>query len=78
VERIRADALDHRGVLLDVCGNVRELVVRVGVYSGLGAAEVCAVLPGEVVRHAGTTDVSEVGRRRLLALLRGVSDQPPT
>lgn len=72
VERLRADALDHHGVLLDVCRDVRELVARIGVYSGLGTIGVCTVLPGEVVKHAMTADVSSAGQRRLLALLRGV------
>ncbi len=74
VDRLRADALQAHGVLIDVCSDVRELVVRVGVYGSVDAAQLGASLPARAIARCRETGVSTAGQRRLVALLRGVTD----
>jgi hypothetical protein len=69
-ERLRAQALDHHGVLFDVVHDTRELVTRIAVHGGVPAAEVAAGLPQSLADRCPAAGVSNGGLRRLQGLLQ--------
>jgi SacI restriction endonuclease len=73
VNRLVADALVRHGVFLDVCYDVRQLLARVAVYSDVDASRLLADLPDQAAVRCEPSGVGQGGRRRLDALLRGVT-----
>ena len=73
VNRLVADALVRHGVFLDVCYDVRELVARVAVYSDVDILSLLADLADQAVVRCEPSGVGQKGRRRLEALLRGIT-----
>jgi SacI restriction endonuclease len=73
VNRLVADALVRHGVFLDVCYDVRELVARVAVYSDVDVISLLADLPDQAAVRCEPSGVGKKGRRRLEALLRGIT-----
>lgn len=73
VNRLAADALVRHGVFLDVCYDVRELAARVAIYSDIDASCLVTELPERVAARCESSGVGQGGRRRLEALLRGVT-----
>lgn len=73
VNRLVADALVRHGVFLDVCYDVRELVARVAVYSDVDILSLLADLADQAAVRCESSGVGQKGRRRLEALLRGIT-----
>ena len=73
VNRLVADALVRHGVFLDVCYSLRELIARMAVYSDVDVISVLADLPDQAVAQCAPSGVGQRGRRRLEALLRGIT-----
>jgi regulator of extracellular matrix RemA (YlzA/DUF370 family) len=75
VDRLRADALREHGVLLDLVGELRELVTRVAILADVSAATIAAVLPQTAVERCREhADISGRGQQRLASILRSVTD----
>lgn len=70
VARIRADALERHGALLDVIHDAHELVGHLCVHAGVPATEVAARLPQCIADRCRAADVSAGGLSRLKVLLR--------
>jgi hypothetical protein len=71
IDRLRSDALERYGVLLDVVSDVEELIAHICVSAGIPAADVRANLPHALVMRCPQADVSAGGLRRLATLLHG-------
>lgn len=70
IDRLRGDALEQHGALLDVVHDTQELIAHVCVHAGVTAANVAAHLPQHIANRCPEADVSASGLRRLQALLR--------
>lgn len=77
VDRIRADAMRHHGVFLEVVHDARELVAKVAAYGGLDAIGVTTRLPQAVIDRCGPAGVGNAGADRLADLLRGIEQAQP-
>ena len=70
VDRLRRDAVDQHGVLLDVVSDTHELVAHAAVHGGLTAGDVTAGLPRALADYCPWADVSAGGLKRLEDLLK--------
>lgn len=69
VDRLRRDALDQHGVLLDIVYDSHDLVAKVGVYGGVRVARVAAQLGQRIADFSPRAGVSTPGLQRLVDLL---------
>lgn len=71
--RVRRQALEKHGVLLDVVHDTEEMLGHLCVHRGIAPVEVSKRLPQQLVRRAPDAGVSAGGTKRLTALLRGIA-----
>jgi len=68
-DRLRRDALDRHGVLLDAVHDAHELIGHVAVHGGVPASDVARRLPQALAAYSPDAGVSEPGLRRVVGLL---------